>query len=111
MRGERRIVMDRSACTSKEANYHSVEFFVEGIDFPYQFRIWETDKKSMSVLVKSDSVILPRLRVGDIFDLKYYPDDSTYPSKNIPTAIRYVNKESQGRLKGHSLVGLEIIET
>ena len=63
----------------------------------------------MSVLVKNDSVILHRLKVGDILNMKYYSEDSVYPSENIKTAIRYVSEKNQGPLRGHSLVGLQII--
>ena len=102
--------MNRSACMSKDPAYHSVEFSVEGVEFPYQFRIWDTSHESMSVLVKSDCVILNRLRVGDVLNMKYYSEDSIYPSENIRTAIRYVSEENQGRLRGHSLIGIEIIQ-
>ena len=101
--------MNKFASIKKDPAYHSVEFSVEGVDFPYQFRIWENRPDAMSVLVKNDSVILNRLKVGDVLDMKYYSEDSIYPSDNIRTAIRYVNEKSQGRLRGHSLVGLQII--
>jgi hypothetical protein len=101
--------MNRSIGIRKYPAYHSVEFSVEGIDFPYQFRIWESHTESMSVLVKNDSIILHRLKVGDILNMKYYSEDSAYPSENIRTAIRYVSEKNQGRLRGHSLVGLQII--
>ena len=53
---------------------------------------------------------MPHLKTGDILEMKYYTRDSAYPFENVRTAIRHVTKKIQGRLKGHYLVGLEILE-
>ena len=53
-------------------HYHSVEFSIKGIELTYQFKIWNTTNMSMCVLVKEDSAILPRLKVGDTLDMKFY---------------------------------------
>ena len=44
------------------ANYHSVEFSIQGVDLAYQFKIWNTSSTPMCVLVKEDSAILPSLK-------------------------------------------------
>ncbi|MBN2059933.1 MAG: hypothetical protein JW882_05895 [Deltaproteobacteria bacterium] len=94
----------------KELNkYHSVEFYIDGIDFPYQFRIWNTAFESISVLIKDDSGLLKLIKEGDILEMKYYSHESVYPSEKIPTVVRHVTRENQGRLKGYYLVGLEIL--
>ena len=90
--------------------YHSVEFAIDGIDVAYQFKIWNIASSSMSVLIREDSAILARLKVGDILDVKYYSTDSRYASEYLRTAIRHVTKNDEGRLQGHYLVGLEILE-
>ena len=66
--------------------------------------------ESINVLVNKDSSVLPLLKVGDTLDSKYYSSDSAYPSKNMRTVIRHITKNTNGRLKGHYLVGLKIIE-
>lgn len=91
--------------------YHSVEFSIKGIELPYQFKIWNTAKMSMCVLVKEDSAILPRLKVGDTLDMKFYTRDSGYPTDSLKTTIRHITKDDEGRFKGHYLVALEIIES
>ena len=91
--------------------YHSVEFIIKGLDIPYQVRIWDSRSESMSVLVKEDSIVLPLLKVGDTLDTKYYSIGSVYPSEKMRTIIRYINKNRKGRLKGHYLIGLKIIES
>ncbi len=95
----------------KVDQYHSVEFSIKGLDCPYQFRIWDNTLESMNVLIKGDSCVLPLLKVGDTLDTKYYSVDSFYPSRNVRTVIRHITKNSNGRLKGHYLVGLKIVES
>ena len=91
--------------------YHSVEFSIQGLELPYQVRIWEKVSESMNILVKEGSSILPLLKVGDTLDTKYYSTGSVYPTENMRTTIRHITKKRKGRLKGHYLVGLKIIES
>lgn len=91
--------------------YYSVEVAIDGLDFSYQFRIWNISSTPMCVLVKEDSDILPRLKVGETLNMKYYSTGSVHPPEYWETAIRHIIRNDQGRFKGHYLVGLEIIET
>ena len=100
----------RSARTKRMYHFHSVEFSVRGIDVPYQFRIWDRSSACMHVLVNEYSDILPRLKVGDTLEMKYYSTNSVYRPECLKTAIRHITKNDQGRFKGHYLVGLEILE-
>ena len=99
-RSEARKLIDR---------YFSVEFSKKGLDAIYQFKIWNTANMSMCVLVKEDSAILPRLKVGDTLDMKFYSGESDYPTNSIKTSIRHISKD-EGRFRGHYLVALEILE-
>ncbi len=100
-RSEPRSIMDR---------YYSVEFSLSGSAFVYQFKIWDLSSKGICVLVKEDSDLLNHLNVGDIFNLKYYKNDSSQPIEYLRTEIRHVNKDDKGRFKGLYLVGLSILE-
>ena len=91
-------------------HYHSVEFCIKGIELPYQFKLWNTANMSMCVLVKENSAILPRLKVGDTLDMKFYSADSSYPTDSLRTTIRHITRDDEGRFKGHYLVALEILE-
>ena len=91
--------------------YHSVEFSIKGLELPYQVRIWENVSESMNILLKEDSSILPLLKVGDTLDTKYYSIGSVYPTENMRTIVRHITKKRNGRLKGHYLIGLKIIES
>jgi hypothetical protein len=103
-------VMDRG-CESGavSSQYYSVEVSFQGLDCPYQFKIWNVAAESMCVLVKEGSEILSRLKVGEILRMKYYSADVISPSESLETAIRHITKDEQGRFKGHYLVGLEIL--
>ena len=90
--------------------YRSAEFLVDGLNVPYQFRIWNMAPESICVLVNENSDLLPRLRVGDTLNVKYYSAGSSYAHDYQKTAIRHITKSDQGRLKGHYVVGLEILE-
>ena len=88
--------------------YYSVEFSIKGIEFTYQFKIWNVSSKGMCVLVKEDSDILSHLKVGDIIDMKYYQDDSFRPVEYLKTEIRHITKDDTGRFRDSYLVGLAI---
>jgi hypothetical protein len=83
---------------------------MDGLDVSYQFRTWEKAPKAVSVLVKQNSGILQLLKVGDQFNVKYYSGRSAYPPERQKTAVRHITWSDEGRLRGHYLVGLEIVE-
>ena len=90
--------------------YHSVEFELAGMIYPYQFKIRSIASRSMCFLIKEDSDILPRLREGDILEMKFYSPGSVHTSEPRKTVIREITRDDQGPFKGHYLVGLEILE-
>lgn len=100
-----------SGLETRADRYCSAEFVVEDLGVLYQFKIWEMASTILSVLVNEKSRIIPRLKVGDTLKVKYYSNDSGYPSAYQRTAIRHITKNDEGRLKGHFLVGLEILQS
>jgi hypothetical protein len=92
-----------------KAEYHSVEFSVKGLPIAYQFRLWNNSPKEMRILVRKDSAVLPRLKVGDKLKMKYYPVDPHRPKVGRETAITEIAEDEQGKFDGHSVVGLEIV--
>ena len=91
------------------AQYHSVEFSIQGVELAYQFKIWNISSTPMCVLVKEDSAILPNLKEGDTMDLKFYSTGTGCSTASLKTTIRHITKD-QGRFRGHYLVALEIQE-
>ena len=88
---------------------HSVEISMDELDLPYQFKIWENEAEKISLLIKADSWVLPRLKIGDTFNIKCYSSQSVYPYENVKTTIRNITKNEEGRLRGHYLVRLEVL--
>ena len=76
----------------------------------YQFKIWQIESMFMSILVKENSKFLSMVDINSKFNMKYYSEDFFYPYQELYTEIRDINLQEQGRLKGHYLVSLEIIE-
>ena len=104
-----RLVKNKFEREQRRHQYSSVEFSVNGLCVPHRFRIRNSASTPMCVLVKKNSGILPMLKEGDTWNLKYYPSGSVYSTKCLKTAIRHVTKHDQGPFKGHYLVGLEIL--
>ena len=107
MRGRRKMVP-----LEKMDRYYSVEFSSDKISIAHQFKIRNIESMSMCILVREDSSVLSQIKVGDILDMKcnrLSTGDSS-GSEHRKTAIRHIIKKDQGRLKGHYLVGLEILE-
>lgn len=91
-------------------HFHSVEFSIDGMDLAYQFKIWNLASSAMCVLVREDSSIVQKLRVGDVMSMKYYANGYAAPIECRNTAIRHITKDEQGPFRGHYVVGLEIVE-
>ncbi len=100
-RSEQRNIVDK---------FYSVEFALKGMDFVYQFKIWNMSSRGMCVLIKEDSVVLEHLKAGDVLDMKYYSSDASAPTEHLKTEIRHITRDDEGRFKGHFLVGLSILE-
>jgi hypothetical protein len=90
--------------------YHSVEFLLSGAEYIYQFRIWNLSPQGMCVVVKKDSDLLKHLKVGDVIKLRYHPGDLKNPTVSLRTEIKHITQQEEGRFKGHSLVGLLVLE-
>ena len=103
------LVLIKSEPRKEVDRSYRVEFSVDGLDITYQFRIWNKSSNHMCFLVKKNSGLMPQLKVGDTLNLKCYYTDSYYPSEHLETAIQYITMKDEGRLKGHYVVGLEIL--
>jgi len=100
----------RSEARSIIDEYYSVNLSIDKKPSLFQFLIWDMSLKGMCLLVKEDSDALNHLKVGQIFNMKYYKRDSSKPAEFLKTEIRHISKDDEGRFKGHYLVGIEILE-
>jgi hypothetical protein len=97
--------------SSKNAEaYHSVEVTLKELSANYQFKLRCMGSSPMCFLVKENSRILRRVKVGDTLRMKYYSSDSVYHVEYLNTQIKDITKKDQGRFKGHCLVELQILE-
>jgi hypothetical protein len=90
--------------------YHCVELSIEGLKCTHQFRLWNSDRASAFVLVKQNSDLLTRLKVGDMMKMKYYTKDSLPKAEYMNTTISHITREDQGKFRGHCLIGLAASE-
>jgi hypothetical protein len=90
--------------------YYSVEIPVPELNIIYQFKIWETDSNSMSILIREDSDLLNWIETGDKIKMKYYSHDPIHRYQVLDTDLLDIQRQRNGRLKGHCLAGLEITE-
>jgi hypothetical protein len=92
----------------EEIDYYSVEFTIDGLIYLYQFKIYQEPTQPPCFLVKEDSKVLERLKVGETHKMKYYTTDTLCPTQYWDTEISHISKEEEGRFKGHYLIGLDI---
>jgi hypothetical protein len=101
-------LVDKNLCPKKDLHqYYSVEVWIDGLDVPYQFKIWQITSGCAWVLAKKNSDIIPLLKVGDTLNIKCYPANQLFPPECLETMIRYVSMNDNGRFKDHCLIGLE----
>jgi len=92
-----------------QTQYHSVEFALNS-PFPiYQYKLWRTSGNGVFLLVKNDSTLLPRLKVGNIVPMKYLGGNSMRHVEIRDTQIKKIVNERKGRFQGHYRVELAIV--
>jgi len=90
--------------------YHSVEFEISGLDYTYQFKLWDMGSGIRHIVVREDSDILDWLDVGRKFRIKYHSNDRSSPEgQSFETEIVHITKDDKGKFKGHCLVGLSVL--
>jgi hypothetical protein len=89
--------------------YYCVEIPVR-VGLIYQFRIWQVNRTTMSILVREKSRFLSYIKINGKFNIKYYSTDDLYPYQDLVTVIRSITPQEGRFLRGHSLVEIEIVE-
>ena len=88
--------------------YYSVQFYLNGIDEAYLFKLRDIPLNGLCILVKENSPVHNKLKIGDILNMEYHPPESSDSPKRLKTQV--ASKTSYDRSIGHSLVGLSIID-
>lgn len=89
--------------------YYCVEIPIDA-GVIYQYKIWHIEPASMTILVKENSEFLSWIKYNSRHKMKYYSRDLIYPYQELGTKIKDIIFQKKGRLKGHFLVDLELIE-
>lgn len=92
------------------SSYYSVEFTVSAPHPVYQFKLRRSDQNALFFIVNESSAILSQLKVGHVLPMKYYSDETMYPTKVHETQIFEIVNETQGRFKGHCRIRLEFVQ-
>ncbi len=87
--------------------YYSVQFYLNGMDAAYLFKLRDIPLNGLCILVKEDSPVLKELEVGDILNMGYNPAESPDSPKLLKT--RVTSKSAYDSFSGHSLIGLSIL--
>ena len=88
--------------------FYSVQFFLNGNEILYQFKLRNISSNGPCILVKQDSSVFAELKVGDILDMEYNNPDSLGAGKLFKTLI--ISKIPHYCYTGYSIVELSIID-
>jgi len=75
----------------------------------HQFKVRDVSPSGMGILVNENSAVLEHLKINDVLEMKYNPNDSSNLPEYLKTEIRHITKLEEGKFKGHYLVGMLII--
>jgi hypothetical protein len=109
--GDQRATNLPESISGAETNlngYYSVQFFLNGKEPSYLFRLRNKTSNKAYILVKQDSSVFDELNVGDMLDMEYNRSESLGGSKLIKTLI--TSKIPHDRYTGHSIFELSIID-
>lgn len=107
-----RNALQTNPATGKKMNrWYSVLFSLRGDDHTYRSKVWDKATSSMHLLIEEPSDLIPRLKVGDTVNMRYYSTDPRNPSEYLEASVQHITKRDQGRLKGHYLIGLDIVSS
>jgi len=105
-------VNDLAECRSEAKTildgFYSVQFFLNGKEPYYQFKLRNNSSNRPCILVKRDSSVFTELKVDDILDMEFNQPESLGFGKIIKAQI--TSKNSHDCYTGHSIVELSIID-
>lgn len=102
-------IADKQKAEPLQPNYYSVEFPLNATKPVYLFKLRPSDQNTFFLLVKKDSDLLSRLKVGRIMPMKYYCEDAMRTIEVRNTQIVDIVKETHGRFRGHFRIELDIV--
>ncbi len=88
--------------------YYSVEIAIDGAGHINQFVIYDMSASGLCLLVREDSGLLDKIKVGERYRMKYYPVNLLEKVRYIDTRICHITRSGNNSLSGHYMVGLAL---
>lgn len=88
----------------------SVEFIPDNTPMAYHFKLKNLSSKGFGIMVRKDSKVLNHIKVGDVLNMRYYPDEAIASPVPHQTKIVHISEPESGKHEGHMLIGLLILE-
>ncbi len=89
---------------------HMVEFDIPSA-LVYQLKCQDVSQNGVGVIVKPDSKFLTLIQVDQKLRVKILSPAGSMPSQGIyQIRIAHITPSTEGRFKGHVVVGLELLE-
>ena len=100
----------RSEERTKSWENASVEFILGNDKIAYHFKLRDFSSKGFGIMVRKDSKVLNHIKVGDVLDMKYHPEEATRNPLSHRTQIKHISDPEFGKQQDHRLIGLLILE-
>jgi hypothetical protein len=101
---------NQSHLKAVENSFYNAEVRLDGFYLVYQFKLRNVDGIGPCFLVKKESVLMKRLKVGLGLELKCWSAEKAYFAKYLKAKVKNISKQDNGPFKGHYLVGIAIGE-
>ncbi len=88
----------------------SVQLAIQGVPALYHFRVWNLSTRGLCIVVQQSSTLLRHLRSGQELRMSYYSAQGVRNARELNTRISHITPQTEGRFRGHCLVGLMILE-
>jgi hypothetical protein len=99
----------RSEPRGPSKRFHSVEMKLASLPI-YLFKLKDISSSGACFLVKENSSILKHLRIGQILNMRYHPEDEMKPPEVFKSEIKYIEKNLEGPFNGHYSIGIKLLE-
>jgi hypothetical protein len=91
-------------------SYYRAEIRLSHCDLPYQFKLRDLNEAAASFMVNNNSSFLDTFKIGTEVQMKCWTNTRMQTIKYFRAKISNITKQEDKPFKGHSMVGLELME-
>jgi hypothetical protein len=89
---------------------HRAEFIFIGVPV-YQLKVRDLSAKGAGIVVRADSNFLEMVQIGQQLDVNLISHgESVGPAGHYKSRIEHISELSEGRFRGHMVVGLSLLK-